>query len=216
MLNRIIQKYINENRPCIAWKIDNDEHLHFCELYPQLFSNKLITFKVPEYSLEVLFGLIGSREKVLLLFEDDSVIEVCEVAQFESNQEIILRPLNDFVQLNRRTSERLNFKKLIQVRIENQSGHEDKYYGHDLSENGLSVVLTQSQGLVFKEKEVCHLKMGDKNPLKTKIEVVSINKLKPYDSERLPYSKYKVAFRFVEKNNKWIEALQEFAGLKSK
>jgi hypothetical protein len=216
MVRKIIQKYIQENRSCVAWKIDKNNHLLYCELFPTLTSKDILKLKVPSYSLENLIEIIGSQEKILLYFEEDGLIEVGLINDFNNPQEIELKLLNEFEQLNRRSGERFSFKKLIQVTIESKNGLTDRYYGHDLSEMGLSIVLLQNQKNAFSKGDTCMLKIGEDNPLIQEVEVVAVSKMKPFESQSLPYSKYKIAFKFTKRNESWAETILMLSGLKIK
>jgi len=214
MPKTIIKKYIQENKSCVAWKIGNDGHLKFCELFPVSIIRNHLKLRIPEYSFDLLKELITSQERVLLLFEDDGVLVACAINQYNKDDEIELSLVDGFERLNRRSTDRYSFKKLIQVVIADENGLEGKYYGNDLSENGFSIVMMQNQKEVFSKNQKCFLKIGSDNPLVLELEVVSIKKLKPFENSNLPYSKSKVAFKFVEPNQSWVETIRTLTGAK--
>jgi hypothetical protein len=214
MPKAIIKKYIQENKSCVAWKIGDNGHLKFCELFPIQVVKSTLKLRIPEYSLDQLKELVTSQEKVLLLFEDDGVLVACAINQFNDDHEIELKLDDSFERLNRRSTDRYSFKKLIQVVIANESGLEAKYFGNDLSETGFSIVLMQNQKEIFKKSQRCFLRIGNENPLVLELEVVATNKLRPYENSNLPYSKSKVAFKFVEPNQSWAETIRSLMGAK--
>ena len=194
---------MKEKTTCHAWKfISQNKHL-ICELQIEKRSNQEIVLSIPEYSQNTLDEIIGSEDRIQIYFEEEKTLELCVIRAYNDRHQITLDRVKKTKKINQRKHSRIKINKLIKFKIADSKGVVDQYFCHDISKEGLSVVLLNQQKNLFRVDEKYQLLTDDDEASTCEIKVKKIQKLKPYQISNLPYSQYKVSFELVSPCEYW-------------
>lgn len=215
-LVKIFQSHLLKSSQVYFWKIIQGQ---LVAVNVQCISagSKLSKFKVEDHALYSLSKIIGGLGKIQIYIEDEGYAGIAELLKFESDMVIEVGTITDIEKFERRRSTRYSFKELYQLKIELDKGATELHYCSDISSGGFSVLVTNSQAVknTYKEGENAYLYLG-KEAAKLKILIKTVEKLRPYTSEQLPFAKYRVSFQFVELPEHWVDSINDFIEKKMK
>ena len=208
-IDETLKEISEKNGKVLSW-VHLGSHRHKSYFHVTSFNSLKKEMKVTIENEDYLSHFVTGSAEVHFYSEEFGLFWSSVVKRTEGPTELVLTTPYHFRFENRRDNERLELNDIVTLRYL-FNGDVISRRCQDFSLGGCSLVIKATEKDFMPPHQVDQIQIEYRGKKKVlNVNIVSIEKLKPYELSKYPYSVKRIRFKFIEKTQNQELALYEF------